>query len=489
MKKIIQLSVGVGLLANVLIIHATDLMQVYQDAYNYNPNFLSAKATMQATMQGVPIARAGLLPEAMATGQDGFHNFDNDAPSGGSQTVLVNGQPQTIALNGTNGTYRYNEHGYEISASQPLFNFANWLGYSSAKYSASSAASTFNAALQTLMSTTAQAYFAELNAEDTLSYVQAEKQATYESLTQAKQKFDVGLIAITDVEQARAQYDSNVAAELSAQNDVINAKENLHAITGMYYEHLASLHNNAAPLIRPIPVDVNKWVEVADKQNWTLIASRQTAEAARRTAQQDQANHLPTVDGVASYTGDKTGTTSTGQRDYNDAFIGVQVTVPIFENGMGYTSAVAKQAGYQYEAAVQNRDATYLSTVNNTKQNFNNVLSFIGQVEADKQTIKSNQVSLQSIIDGYSVGTQTMLDVLTAQENLFSAWSDYSDDQYSYINATIALKQAAGTLSPIDLQEINSWLTEQRQPFTLNMYTAGGNEDIKRTPLGGGSGT
>ncbi len=138
---------------------------------------------------------------------------------------------------------------------------------------------------------------------------------------------------------------------------------------------------------------------------------------------------------------------------------------------------------------MQNRDATYLSTVNNTKQNFNNVLSFIGQVEADKQTIKSNQVSLQSIIDGYSVGTQTMLDVLTAQENLFSAWSDYSDDQYSYINATIALKQAAGTLSPIDLQEINSWLTEQRQPFTLNMYTAGGNEDIKRTPLGGGSGT
>lgn len=483
MKKIMHLGLILSLLSVSSWAGATDLMQVYQDAFNNNPTFLAAKSTALSQMQNVPITRAGLLPQAMITANDGFNNFNNQSQSSSSIT-LPDGR--LFTLQGQTGTYRYNQQSYVLAASQPLFDFANWFGYTSAKSTANAASATFNYALQTLISTTAQAYFNVLDAEDNLTYVQAEKQAYYESLTQAQQKFDVGLIAITDVEQARAQYDGAVAQELAAENNVRNTKESLRAVTGVYYDHLASLRNNTVPLLTPQPVNVDKWVETADKQNWNLIAYRQTAEAAHKTEQAAQAGHLPVLNGVADYTVNQTGTTASGQVNTKDAYVGVQLTIPIFENGMGYVSATAKQAAYNYQTAIQNRNNTYLSTVTTTRQSFNDVMSYISQVEADKQTIKSSQVALQSIIDGYEVGTETMLDVLNQQQTLYNAWSIYSTDQYSYINSTIALKQAAGTLSPVDLQQLNAWLTEERTPFTNTLYTTDNQSSIPRTHLAGG---
>ncbi len=490
MKKRMRIGITLSLLSisSLALAKAADLMQVYQDAFNYNPVFLAAKANAEATMQGVPIARAGLLPAATATANDGFNDFNNHSVSNLAGTGIPLPSGSTFTLEGNTGTFRYNQQYYQLAADQPIFNVANILNYSSAKYSASAAMSTFNYALQTLISTTATAYFTELNAEDNLVYVQAQKQANYEAYTEAQQKFEVGLIAITDVEQARAQYDTQVAAEISAQTAVTNAKESLRAITGVYYEKLASLRDNKAPLIPPKPIDVNKWVQTADKQNWSLIAARQTAEAARKTVQQDQAGHLPTLYGQATYTGNNTGTSASGVVDTKDAYVGVQLVVPIFQNGMGFVSATAKQASYLYEAALQNRNNTYLSTVTAARQSFNNTLSFISQVEADKETIKASQLALDSIVDAYQVGTKTMLDVLNAQQVLYTAWSAYSTDQYSYINASIALKQAAGTLSPLDLQQINTWLTENRQPFTTTQYAAGGT-NIQRSSLAGAGGT
>lgn len=484
MKKTLGITLSLLSISSLALAKTADLMQVYQDAFMGNPTFLAAKANALATMQGVPIARAGLLPNANIVGNDGFTDFNNQSVSN-SPITLPNGN--LFTLEGNTGTFRYNNQSWTLAAGQPIFNIVNLLGYSSAKYSANAAVSTFNAALQTLMVTTAQAYFAELNAEDNLIYVQGEKQANYEAYTQAQQKFEVGLIAITDVEQAHAQYATQVAAELAAEAAVVNAKENLRAVTGVYYDKLASLRDNSAPLIRPKPLDVNKWVEIADKQNWSLNAARQTAEAARKTAQQDQAAHLPTLNGVATYTTNNTGQSASGVVDTKDAYIGLQLTVPVFENGVGYVSATAKQASYLYEAAMQNRNNTYLQTVTTARQSFNNTLSFISQVEADKQTIKFAQLSLDSIIDAYQVGEKTMLDVLNAQQAVFNAWSTYSTDQYSYINSALALKQAAGTLSPVDLQQINTWLTENRKPFTTTMYSAGDTTSIKRGPLAGGA--
>ena len=484
MKKIRHLGLVLSLLSVSSWAGATDLMQVYQDAFNNNPTFLAAKSTALSQMQNVPITRAGLLPAATFVANDGFTNFDNESQN---DRVIPLPNGQNLSLQGENGTFRYNTQNYVLAASQPIFDFANWFGYTSAKSTANAASATFNYALQTLISTTAQAYFNVLDAQDNLTYVQAEKQAYFESLTQAQQKFEVGLIAITDVEQARAQYDGAVAQELAAANNVRNAKESLRAITGVYYDHLASLRNNTVPLLTPQPVNVDKWVETADKQNWNLISYRQTAEAAHKTEQAAQAGHLPVLNGVADYTVNQTGTTASGQINNRQAYVGMQLTVPIFENGMGYVSATAKQAAYNYQTAIQNRNNAYLSTVTTTRQSFNDVMSYISQVEADKQTIKSSQVALQSIIDGYEVGTETMLDVLNQQQTLYNAWSTFSTDQYNYINSTIALKQAAGTLSPVDLQQLNAWLSEERTPFTNTLYTTGsGGSTPPRTKLAGG---
>lgn len=483
MKKIIGIGISVSLLSvsSLALAQTADLMQVYQDAFIGNPTFLAAKANAQAQMQGVPIARAGLLPQATATATDGFNNYNNQGVSD-QPVTLPNGN--SFSLQGNQGTYRYNQQYYQLSASQPIFDIVALLGYSSAKYTASAASSTFNAALQSLIVTTTEAYFTELNAEDNLVYVHAEKQANYEAYTQAQQKFEVGLIAITDVEQAHAQYATQVAAELAAENDVINAKESLRAVTGIYYDKLASLRDNTAPLIRPQPADVSKWVQIADQQNWSLIAARQTAEAARKTAQSDQAAHLPVLNGVTTYTGNNTGDSPAGKVNNRDAYVGLQLTVPIFENGVGFVSATAKQASYLYEAALQNRNNAYLSTMNSARQSFNDTLSFISQVEADKQTIKASALALDSIVAAYQVGGKTMLDVLNAQQTLYNAWSTYSTDLYTYINSSIALKQAAGILSPVDLQQINTWLTEDRKPLTTVQYSSGGT-NIQRGPLAG----
>ena len=206
MKKRMRIGITLSLLSisSLALAKAADLMQVYQDAFNYNPVFLAAKANAEATMQGVPIARAGLLPAATATANDGFNDFNNHSVSNLAGTGIPLPSGSTFTLEGNTGTFRYNQQYYQLAADQPIFNVANILNYSSAKYSASAAMSTFNYALQTLISTTATAYFTELNAEDNLVYVQAQKQANYEAYTEAQQKFEVGLIAITDVEQARA---------------------------------------------------------------------------------------------------------------------------------------------------------------------------------------------------------------------------------------------------------------------------------------------
>lgn len=440
-----------------------DLVQVFQQALQSDPGFKATVANIKATNEGVPIAVSALLPQLTTQGNAQRNLLANRA-----------GTPVSVPGRGTvvfgQGQFDYNYGQYQVNLNQSIFDYALWAGVSQAKYLSKAANASYTAALQSLMAQTATAYFNVLSAQDNLRYVEAEKKAVYQQLDQAQQQYKVGVIAITNVYQAQAQYDTLLSQEIAAQNNVINQRENLRAITGIYYDDLASLKNEL-PLVMPVPSDPNKWVQTASAQNWTLISQQFNSAAYKANVHVQAAGSLPVVSGYASNVGTKAGIGPGGRTNSTMNSIGVQLTFPVFQGGLVY--AQTKQAEYQYQNALEQMEQTLRQVIDDTYTAYNDVVSGINQVRADKQSILSNSSSLRSTIEGYKVGTQTMLDVLQAQQNLYQAEQQFSTDQYTYINATIALKEAAGTLGLDDLKIINNWLSKHnRESYSsLNIQT------------------
>ena len=440
-----------------------DLLQVFNQALHNDAGFQATVAQLQATKEGVPIARSYLLPQ-LTTQANGQRNF----------LTTRAGTPVNIPGAGTTvfgvGQYDYNYGQYQVNLSQSVFDYAYWAGLSQAKYFSKAADAQYTAALQQLMANTATNYFNVLSAEDNLRYVEAEKKATYQQLDQARQQYKVGVIPVTNVYQAQAEYDSLLSQEIAAQNNVINQRENLRAITGIYYNDLAGLKGKL-PLVMPIPSDPAVWVSKAIAQNWTLISQKLNAAAYQANVHEQFAGHLPTVSAYAGNVGTKAGIGPSGRINQTQNMIGVQVNFPVFQGGL--VTAQTKQAQYEYQNALATMQQTYRQVIDDTHTSYNDVVAGINQVRADRQSILSNASSLQSTIEGYKVGTQTMLDVLQSQQNLYQAEQQFSTDEYAYINATIALKEAAGTLSLNDLAIINQWLSKQAKTAysSLNIQT------------------
>jgi len=436
-----------------------DLVQVFQQALQNDQTFQAQIATIQSTREGVPIARSYLLPQLTTAGTAQRTYLSNR-----EGTVLPNGETFGV------GQFNYNSAQYVINLQQSVFDYALWAGLSAAKYFSKAADAQYTADLQNLIAQTGTAYFNVLSAEDNLRYVEAEKKAVYQQLDQARQQYKVGVIPITNVYQAQAQYDSLLSQEIAAQNNVINQRQNLQVITGVYYNDLASLKNKL-PLIMPMPADPAKWVAIATQQNWLIISQKLNAAGFRENIHVQAAGNLPTVTAYGNSIGTKQGRGPGGKIDSTNNAIGLQLEFPVFQGGLVYANT--KQAEYNYQNAVAQMGQTYREVVDNAYTSYNNVVSGINQVKADQQAVLSNSSSLRSTIEGYKVGTQTMLDVLQAQQNLYQAEQQFSTDQYSYINATIALKQAAGTLGLNDLLVINTWLSKSnRESYSsLNINT------------------
>ncbi|MAZ40168.1 MAG: hypothetical protein CMF49_08605 [Legionellales bacterium] len=460
-KQLTKALFSLGLISIANNVWAENLLQVFQQALTHDPTYQKADAQRLSTHEDVPISRSFLLPQFNAIG---YSQYNNQKERVGSTINLPEG-PATFGA----GTFNYNSNGYSLDLTQAVFDYAAWATLSESKLSVKSADASYVAALQSLMQRTSEAYFNVLAAQDNLRYIEAEKKAIYQQLDQVTQQYKVGVVAITGVYQAQAAYDSIISQEISAANDVINQRENLRTITGKYYNRLASLEYNI-PLMLPKPADPNKWVETALKQNWSLTASRYTAQAAKENVSVQRAGHLPVVDAYAEQDNLKTGTTPNGQTNSTANAVGIQLALPVFQGGL--VTAQTKKASFDYQASLDAMTEVYRSVYNDTQQSYNNVVSGINQVKADRQAIVSNASSLRSTVEGFKVGTQTMLDVLQAQQDLYNAEREFSNDLYAYINATISLKEAAGTLSLKDLQQINGWLSQNRSEYSsLNIST------------------
>ncbi|MBA3535377.1 MAG: TolC family outer membrane protein [Tatlockia sp.] len=445
-KTLLCLLFGLGL---PTLSQATDLLDIYQQALENDPIFKQAYSRYMSSTESVPIARAALLPQLTVKS-------------------YVNRTQQSVVSNFSPLSTSYNSEQLQVNASQAIFNYKAWAQVQQAKASVKAAQAKFNDSAQNLILRTATAYFQVLFAKDTLNFAEAKKRANKRQFDQAEQRFKVGLDAITSVYEAKAAYDQSVALVISARNNQINQSENLRKLTNHVYEHVAPLRNSRIPLIKPEPNNVNEWVNTGLRQNYKLFAAKFGLMAARETIKAQAAGSWPTF----ALQGNTTQTYNQANiaADNPNAFyipqkqitsnIGIAMNFPAYQGGL--VMAQTRQAQFDYQTTSEQLEQIYRDVEVNSRIAFNTIIDGISKVKADRQTIISQQNSLESTEAQFQVGTRTMVDVVNAQQKLFEAQQQLANDQYNLINSILNLKYLAGTLNVNDLEEINAWLATTR---------------------------
>ncbi len=427
-------------------IFASDLLDVYYQALSNDPTFKAAYSTFMANSEIIAQAQAALLPQLSVS-----------ALTNSSKLNINAGGP-----NGLDGVESFNSQQWVIKASQAVFNYNAWAQVQQAKASVKAYHATFNDAAQDLILRTARAYFDALLAKDTLNFAEAKKRANKRQLEQARQRFNVGLDTITSVYEAKAAYDQSIAQVIAAKNRQINQNENLLKVTNHFYEQLAPLRHQTLPLIKPEPDNVNEWVTTGLKQNYKLFAAKFNLEAARENLKAQSSTNWPTL----AIEGNSTNITNSGSSNFfvpaKNALSSIALTMnyPIVQGGL--VQSLTRQAQYQLQTSSEDLERIYREVTVNTHIAFNTINDGISKVKADRQTVISQQNSLQSTEAQFQVGTRTMVDVVNAQQRLFEAQEQLANDQYQFIYGILHLKYLAGTLSVEDLMEINSWLETTR---------------------------
>ena len=311
---------------------------------------------------------------------------------------------------------------------------------------------------------TATAYFNVLAARDTLDAAEASRDAIARQLEQADKRFDVGLIAITDVEEARAAADQATATVIASKRTLATTRDQLRELTGDAFDELAR-PGDEMPLITPDPASEDAWVKAALDQNLALASARLGADIAREAISSARGGYLPTLDLVASKSGTNTtgtttvfGTAFSADSNGNDRQIGLQLTVPIYSGG--YNSSKVREAVYRQRAARERLERTARATERATRDSYLGVISEISRVKALRQALASSRTALAATEAGYEVGTRTAVDVLLSRQRLFDAQTNYARSRYDYVLNVLTLEQATGTLDESRLTRVNGWLDQ-----------------------------
>jgi outer membrane protein len=448
-----------GLAFRLCVSHAADLYSVYRDALAHDPLYQQAYATYMAAREARPEAWAALLPQLSGSaGKNWSNSAGLSTQVGGTST----GATAPFSIYSTSSGFA---NQWSLNLSQEVFNWSDWMSLRAADRQVAQAEATYQSAGQNLVLRVATAYFNVLAALDTLKAQESSLQAFDLQLQQANKRYQVGLIAITDVEQARAARDTAAAAVIAAKQALAAAEDQLAVITGRQYDTLAEPGSDM-PLLMPQPANQQDWVQTSLRQNLALIASRLAAEVARENVHVAFGGHLPIVSLIASrtYNGTNTDETLRGIGNFaalpawsNDRSIGLEVTVPIFSGGG--TFARVHQAQYQWIAAKDAMQETTRTTEQQARDAYLGVISGIAHVQALQQALTSSETAYKATEAGYRVGTQTEVDVLNSLSQLVLARTNFATSRYSYITSVIQLRYAAGTLAPDEVQAINHWLT------------------------------
>ncbi|MGM0769392.1 MAG: TolC family outer membrane protein [Pseudomonadota bacterium] len=439
MKKRL-LSGMIGLLAANPVL-AMNLIETYEKALSYDSGIAAARASFEAQEAGTDVSRASLLPQINAFGEANY----TDTETSGQEAD-------------------YNTLAYGVQLTQPLFRADAWYGFDASKFQSEVARAEYNLAQQQLILDVATAYFNVLRAADTLTTARATEAAIQRQYEQAQERFDVGLIAITEVYEARASYDDSKSQRIAAESELDIAREQLARLTGEYTEELDNLRRNF-PLGRPDPMDPTQWETTAVEQNWTIQAALYELNSSEANLKVAKAGHYPTLDLNASYgkseiSGLEDSEAPVQQRSdgtTTEAVIGVTLNVPLYMGGG--TQAGVRQQRSLVTVAEQSLETTRRDVRVNTRSLFRTVNTNIETASALEQTIISRRSALDATRAGYEVGTRNIVEVLDAERAYYVALRDYANARYDYVINTLSLKQSAGTLSPQDLIDLNNWLS------------------------------
>lgn len=438
-KTLLSMVIGLGLAGNAM---AEDLFQVYQQALQNDPATLRSAADKDAAYAGISQSRAALLPTL---------DF-------------------SFSKSRTNGDQFRDSKDMTVSFNQSIWDYSNWKNLDRAELVATQADANYGFAKQDLIIRTVTAYFNVLQAQDDLEFAKAEKRAIERQLEQTKQRFEVGLTAITDVHEAQAQFDTAVASEITAQNAVEINLEALREITGNYYQSISVLNKDSFSASMPAPSNINTWVGQAEDRNLQLLAAKIGVDVAKEDIEVARNGYYPTVSLRGNYnTNDTTGqqflpdgeggaellTVNFPKQDTSN--ITLEVNVPLYRGG-GIDAGV-ERAKHNFISFSEERERIHRSVVRNVRSNYFDVTAAISRINALGQAVVSAESALQATEAGFEVGTRTIVDVLQSTQQLYDAKRNLASARYGYINSVLALKQAAGTLNEQDVVDINAGLT------------------------------
>jgi outer membrane protein len=426
-----------------LAARAADLVQIFQDAKQNDAVYASARASLDAGREKLPQGRSLILPTITLTGNSNLNDFDVSLRGGPTAGQIV--------------TRDFNTNGWTVTLTQPLFRAQNWTQYEQSEFQVAQAEAQFGQASQDLIIRVAQAYFDVLASQDSLATIVAQKAAISEQLAQAKRNFEVGTATITDSHEAQARFDLSTAQEIAAQNDLEFKQRALQQLIGRYPESLVPL-KPSLQLSPPQPPVMETWVEYAQRQNYAVRIQEAGYEIAAKEVARNRAGHLPTLDVVGSI-----GTSASANNslsgvgnDQKFATIGLQLALPLYTGGV---------VNSRVREALANRDKASADLENSrrqaalaSRQSFLGVTNGMAQVRALEQALVSSETALASNRLGYEVGVRINIDVLNAQQQVFSTQQTLSKARYDTIMNGLRLKGAAGTLTEADIEEINRLL-------------------------------
>jgi outer membrane protein len=414
---------------------AQNLVDVYQLAEQNDARLKITQANYQATAESLPLAISTRRPQINLSVQQSIKESDNSGTGSNTNESL----------------------GYTLSLTQTIYNAKTSAQVDSTEALVHQAAANLKVAEQDLVIRVATSYFAILSAQDGVKFARAEQNAIARQLEQAQKRFEVGLIAITDVHEAQALYDRSLAQFLLAENQLDSAFQALQVMTAQPPSSILAELGDQLTLIIPHPADIQAWVDTSLLNNQTLEAALAASRAAKFELDRQSRGSYPTVDLNASYNGSRTDDDSLGDFNQDDLSLMLQLNIPLFTGGR--IRATRQQAASNYLSAQNTALLQNRLTTQQTRIAYLGVVSGIGQVRAFKQALNSSTTALKATEAGFEVGTRTSVDVLVSLRETFRAQRDYSSARYDYLINTLKLKQAAGLLSPDDLTAINRWLS------------------------------
>ncbi len=422
---------------------AADLLETFHAAQANDPVFAAARATQQAGQEKLPQGRSLLMPSINLNANTTYNDLT---------TQYHPAIPPFL----TGGDNRYNSHGYGVTLVQPLLRQQSWLAYSESELQAAQAEVQLKIAEQDLMLRVAQAYFDVLIAQDSVGLVNTQKTAISEQHEQAKRNFEVGSATITDTLEAQARYDLTGAQEIAAQNNLEIKRSALQQLINATPGDLAPL-GKELKLEAPQPADMEKWVDAAQLNNLQLAIAQAGADIAEKEVARNRGGHYPTVDLVANYSQNNANGGSFGVgSDTTSRSVGVQLNMPLFQGGV--VNSKWREAEANRERARQELENARRNVAQQTRQAYLGVVSGVAQVQALQQALTSGESVLEASKLGQEVGVRTNLDVLNAQQQLFSTRRDLYQAQYDYLLSQLRLKQAVGSLGEEDLSKVNQAL-------------------------------